>query len=186
MSVFTLWIKYVDSMNSGLSGWWPQWIRKSVVNAWNHFVSVHVFGKSYVFILRSILSVERSKRFILHPPADLSIPKLFNHISTAVYSQIFIYTAEWTWASWRKRKCPTLEKTAKEIRTRALSVEDWESSILPLSYYAPHASFKCYFKFHNNKFHLLPWALLSILSLLTVRVQLLLPLLLFLIIILHY
>ena len=62
----------------------------------------------------------------LPPLADLIIPTptgLFTHIPTAVYSQALIYTAEWTGVSWRERKCPDLETAAKEIRTRALSIE---------------------------------------------------------------
>ena len=61
-------------------------------------------------------------------------PRLFTHISTAVYSQVLIYTAEWTGASWRERKCLIFETAAKRIRTRPGSL-GWESAILPLSYY---------------------------------------------------
>ena len=39
--------------------------------------------------------------------------RLFTHISTTVYSQVLIYTAEWTEASWRERKCPNFETVAK-------------------------------------------------------------------------
>ena len=48
--------------------------------------------------------------------------RLFTHIPTTVYSQVLIYTAESTEASWRERKCPNFETVAKGIRTRALSV----------------------------------------------------------------
>ena len=48
--------------------------------------------------------------------------RLFTHISTTVYSQVLIHTAESTEASWRERKCPNFETVAKRIRTRALSI----------------------------------------------------------------
>ena len=59
---------------------------------------------------------------------------LFTHISTAVYSQVLIYTAEWTEALWRERKCPCYETAAKVIRNQALG---WEPDIIQLSW-APH------------------------------------------------
>ena len=40
-------------------------------------------------------------------------------LSTTVYSQVLIYTDEWTEASWRELKCPNVETVAKGIRTRA-------------------------------------------------------------------
>ena len=36
-----------------------------------------------------------------------------HYISTAFHSQILIYTAEWTKASWRERKCPNFKMVAK-------------------------------------------------------------------------
>ena len=39
------------------------------------------------------------------------------HISTNVYSQVLIYTAEWTGASWMKRRCPRLKMAAKWIES---------------------------------------------------------------------
>ena len=50
--------------------------------------------------------------------------RLFTHISIAVYSQVLIYTAEWTGSSWRERKCLNFETVAKGIRTKALSIEN--------------------------------------------------------------
>ena len=35
--------------------------------------------------------------------------RLFTHMSTTVYSQVLIYTAESTEASWRERKCPNFK-----------------------------------------------------------------------------
>ena len=35
------------------------------------------------------------------------------HISTTVYRQVLIYTAEWTEASWIERECPNFETVAK-------------------------------------------------------------------------
>ena len=48
--------------------------------------------------------------------------RLFTHISTTVYSQVLIYTAESTEASWSERKCPNFETVTTGIRTRALSI----------------------------------------------------------------
>ena len=53
------------------------------------------------------------------------------HMSTAVYSQLLIYTAEWTGASWRERKCPSFETLTKGDSDPGSL--DCESSILPLS-----------------------------------------------------
>ena len=39
--------------------------------------------------------------------------RLFTHISSTVYSQVLIYTAEWTEASWREQKFPNCEAVAK-------------------------------------------------------------------------
>ena len=38
---------------------------------------------------------------------------VFTHIFTAVYSQVLVYTAELTDASWRERKCTHIETVAK-------------------------------------------------------------------------
>ena len=48
--------------------------------------------------------------------------RLFTHISTTVYSQVLIYTAESTEASRSERKCPNFETVTTGIRTRALSI----------------------------------------------------------------
>ena len=47
--------------------------------------------------------------------------RLFTHISTTLYGHVLIYTAEWTGALWRERKCPNFETVVvvKVIRTRA-------------------------------------------------------------------
>ena len=45
------------------------------------------------------------------------------HILTAVFNQVVMCPAEWTGASRRERKCPSLETAAKAIRTLALSAE---------------------------------------------------------------
>ena len=44
------------------------------------------------------------------------------HISTAVYSQVIIYTAEWTGAPWREHKCQGFETVATRIQTWAPSI----------------------------------------------------------------
>ena len=52
----------------------------------------------------------------------ITVRRLFTHISTAVYSQVLVYKAEWIGASWRERKYPSFEKVAKGIRTKAISI----------------------------------------------------------------
>ena len=44
------------------------------------------------------------------------------YIYTAVYSQVVIYTGEWTMASRRKWKCSSFEMEAEGIRTQTLSI----------------------------------------------------------------
>ena len=95
----------------------------------------------YVFILRSIQSVGPFKALYTSPPdrtvhsdtnstclgsilASCNYARrlfIFNHISTAVYSQVLIYTAESTGASWREQKCPNIKTVAKEGFERGLS-----------------------------------------------------------------
>ena len=65
--------------------------------------------------------------------AAITARRLFIYISTAVYTQVLIYTAERTGASWRT-KIPKLRNSSKGIRTRAISIE---SGILPPTYRAP-------------------------------------------------
>ena len=48
--------------------------------------------------------------------------KTISHISTTVSSQVLIYTAELTGASWREKKCWSFKKAAKGIRTRVLLI----------------------------------------------------------------
>ena len=62
--------------------------------------------------------------------------RLFSHISTTVYSQVLIYTAESTEASWSERKCLNFETVTTGIRTRALSIAS--PAFYQLSYRAPH------------------------------------------------
>ena len=84
--------------------------------------------------------LDRSKRFTLSSPdrpvhSDTVLgfswkhsshaaiaQRLFTHISTTVYSQVLIYTAESTEASWSEIKCPNFETVTTGIRTRALSI----------------------------------------------------------------
>ena len=62
----------------------------------------------------------------------------FTHISTTVYSQILIYTAECQWVNWG-----VVERTKmSKLRNRGQGYSkpcslDWESGILPLSYHTP-------------------------------------------------
>ena len=52
------------------------------------------------------------------------------------HCQVLIYTAEWTEASWRDRKCPNFETVAK--RDLNIGSLDCESGSLPLSYAPLH------------------------------------------------
>ena len=97
--------------------------------------------------------LDRSKRFTLSSPgrpvhSDTVLgfswkhsshaaiaQRLFTHISTTVYSQVLIYTAESTEASWSERKCPNFETVTTGIRTRALSIAS--PAFYQLSYRAP-------------------------------------------------
>ena len=99
--------------------------------------------------------LDRSKRFTLSSPgrpvhSDTVLgfsgkhsshaaiaQRLFTHISTTVYSQVLIYTAESTEASWSERKCPHFETVTTGIRTRALSIAS--PAFYQLSYRAPQS-----------------------------------------------
>ena len=85
---------------------------------------------SFVASLEVTYRWDCSNRFT-SPMTDLFIPKpnrllweafshaaitvriLFVHISTTVYIQVLIYTAEWTGATWRERNCPNFETAAR-------------------------------------------------------------------------
>ena len=121
--------------------------------------------------------LDRSKRFTLSSPgrpvhSDTVLgfswrhsihaaiaQRLFTHISTTVYSQVLIYTAESTKATWSESKCPNFDTVAKgDSNPGSLGCE---SGILPLSYRAPllthpistlcqRARFFKYFKFTTS------------------------------------
>ena len=100
--------------------------------------------------------LDRSKRFTLSSPGRpfhsytvlgfswkhsshaAIAQRLFTHISTTVYSQVLIYTAESTEASWSERKCPNFETVTTGIRTRALSIAS--PAFYQLSYRAPQVN----------------------------------------------
>ena len=110
----------------------------------------------YIFIERSIQSVGQLNALYTSPVADLLIltptrlpwevfypcsnyaPRTpFTHISTVVYSEVLIYTAEWTEASRRERKYPSFETVARGIRTRAISIASpsfyrWATSVFTM------------------------------------------------------
>ena len=86
------------------------------------------FKKKGMVLYSAVSSpLDRSKRFTLSSPgrpvhSDTVLgfswkhsshaaiaQRLFTHISTTVYSQVLIYTAESTEASWSERKCPHFE-----------------------------------------------------------------------------
>ena len=87
-------------------------------------IKVKVKGKGMVLYSAVSSPLDRSKRFTLSSPgrpvhSDTVLgfswkhsshaaiaQRLFTHISTTVYSQVLIYTAESTEASWSERKCP--------------------------------------------------------------------------------
>ena len=123
----------------------------------------YVFFIIYFLFLYSAVSspLDRSKRFTLSSPgrpvhSDTVLgfsckhsshaaiaQRLFTHISTTVYSQVLIYTAESTEATWSERKCPNFDTVAKgDSNPGSL---DCESGILPLSYGAPQ-----YFIVYSN------------------------------------
>ena len=104
--------------------------------------------------------LDRSKRFTLSSPgrpvhSDTVLgfswkhsshaaiaQRLFTHISTTVYSQVLIYTAESTEASWSERKCPNIETVTMGIRTRALSIAS--PAFYQLSYRPPQYGNRAY------------------------------------------
>ena len=110
-------------------------------------------GKCMVLYSTVSSPLDRSKRFTLSSPgrpvhSDTVLgfswkhsshaaiaQRLFTHISTTVYSQVLIYTAESTEASWSERKCPNFETVTTGIRTRALSIAS--PAFYQLSYRAP-------------------------------------------------
>ena len=110
-------------------------------------------GKGMVLYSAVSSPLDRSKRFTLSSPgrpvhSDTVLgfswkhsshaaiaQRLFTHISTTVYSQVLIYTAESTEASWSERKCPNFETVTAGIRTRALSIAS--PAFYQLSYRAP-------------------------------------------------
>ena len=115
----------------------------------------HPLRKSKGMVLYGAVSspLDRSKRFTLSSPgrpvhSDTVLgfswkhsshaaiaQRLFTHISTTVYSQVLIYTAESTEASWSERKCPNFETVTTGFRTRALSIAS--PAFYQLSYRAP-------------------------------------------------
>ena len=109
----------------------------------------------FSFLLYSAVSspLDRSKRFTLilpwqtcsfrhqlgfswkHSSHAAIAQRLLIHMSTTVYSQVLIYTAESTEAPWSERECPNFETVAKvDSNPGSLACE---SGILPLSYRAP-------------------------------------------------
>ena len=113
-------------------------------------------GKGMVLYSAISSPLDRSKRFTLSSPGRpvhsntvfgfswkhsshaAIAQRLFTHISTTVYSQVLIYTAESTEASWSERKCPNFETVTTGIRTRDLSIAS--PAFYQLSYRAPHVS----------------------------------------------
>ena len=117
-------------------------------------MKVKIKGKGMVLYSAVSSPLDCSKRFTLSSPgrpvhSDTVLgfswkhsshaaiaQRLFTHISTTVYSQVLIYTAESTEASWSERKCPNFETVTTGIRTRALSIAS--PAFYQLSYRAPH------------------------------------------------
>ena len=109
-----------------------------------------------------------SDRFTLYPLGDLFIPtptwllleafshaaitarRPFIHISTTVYSQILIYTAEWTEAI-----CFALKRQQEDLK---LGSRDWESDVLTTTSPRYHATAPpCHHAPHNrgySKWHI--------------------------------
>ena len=99
--------------------------------------------KKIMFLYSAVSSpLERSKRFTLFAFPDRPVHSNTNsaspggilarqqlrattnhsHVHHCLDSQVLIFTAESTEASWRERKCQNFETVAKGIRTRALSI----------------------------------------------------------------
>ena len=109
-------------------------------NAGQHVGEYYAYFEGMVLYSAVSNPLDRSKRFTLFLPwqtcsfqHQLGVSwkhsghaaiaqRLFTHISITVYSQVLIYTAESTEASWRERKWTNFETAAKGIRTRALSL----------------------------------------------------------------
>ena len=87
-------------------------------------------GKNVVFIQRSIQSVGPLKALYTSPPgrpvhSDTDSTSLESILATMqlraktihshFHHRLFIYTGEWTEASWRERKCPNFETVAKWV-----------------------------------------------------------------------
>ena len=68
--------------------------------------------------------------------------RLFTHISTTVYSQVLIYTAESTEASWSERKCPNFETVTTGFepglsRLRVRHSTNWATALHKLNTVLP-------------------------------------------------
>ena len=93
----------------------------------------------YVFIQRSIQSVGSLKGLYTLPTeipvhSDTNSASLGNilamqQLRATTNSQVIIYTAEWTEASWRDRKCPNFETVAKGgFESRLSQLWVWHST----------------------------------------------------------
>ena len=122
------------------------------------YIALPMQGKG-MFLYSAVSSpLDRSKRFTLFLPWQTSSFRhqlgfswkhsrisssnyaqwLFTQMSTTIYSQVLIYSAEWTGASRRERKCPNFETVPKGIRTRAPLIASpafyrWATALLSLS-----------------------------------------------------
>ena len=75
---------------------------------------------------------------------------LFTPIFTTVYSQVLMYTAEWTGASCRKRKCPNFETVAKGgFKPGLTRLQVWHSTAEPL--HSSHAT--CWILWSTSSTH---------------------------------
>ena len=86
-------------------------------------------AQSALHFLPSLTDLFIPTPFSASPGSILARQQLITHISTTVYSQVLIYTAESTEAPWSERKCPNFETVAKGIRTRALSFYHWATAL---------------------------------------------------------
>ena len=100
------------------------------------------FLKLYIDITPYTFRQSAGRRCILYPLAYMFIPtptrllwealnhyaitvrRPFTHMSTANYSRILVYTAEWTGMSRREWKWSSLEMEARGIHIRSPSIED--------------------------------------------------------------
>ena len=133
-SMYYICIKYVDiflsnETSSSFQMWMnilhtliAEWLNSSFPKTWSRCWNERVCQGVKCFLNALYYTAQLSKNVVLLTTTRL-LREVFSHaavtlwrilyfiliftdISTAVHSMVLIYTAEWTGASWRERKCP--------------------------------------------------------------------------------